>query len=83
MKTKLLKRLRRDADNLYFCFTTCKTYNNQMKIVWQVLRLIGTGKIVYFESDDEFEVNAMYESFKREYILYQSKYLRNKHFRKL
>lgn len=66
-----------------FCFTTCKTHNNQMKIVWQVLRLIGTGKMVYFESDDEFEVNKIYESIKKEYILYQLKYLRNKQLRKL
>lgn len=80
MRTKLLKRLRRDADNLYFVFPTCKTHNNQMKIVWQVLRLIGMDEIVYFESDDEFEANMMYESLKREYI---NRNLRNKHFRKL
>lgn len=40
-------------------------------------------EIVYFESDDEFEANMIYEAFKREYILYQAKYLRNKKLRKL
>lgn len=83
MKTKLLKRLRKKADNLYIIFPTCKTHNNQMKIIWQVSRLLGMDEIVYFESDDEFEANMIYEAFKREYILYQAKYLRNKKLRKL
>lgn len=83
MKTRLLKKLRRKADNLYIIFPTCKKHDNQMKMVWQVSRLLGMDKIVYFESDDEFEANMIYEAFKREYILYQVKYLRNKQLRKL
>lgn len=83
MKTKLLKKLRKKADNLYLIFPTNKIHNNQMKMVWQVLRLLGMDKIVYFESDNEFEANMIYEAFKREHILYQVKYLRNKKLRKL
>lgn len=83
MKTRLLKRLRREADNLYSFFPTCKTYNNQMKMVWQVCRLLGMKKICYFESEDDAEAKEMYDFLKRENILYQVKYLRNKQLRKL
>lgn len=83
MKIKLLKKLREKANNLYLIFPTCKTNNNQIKIVWQVSRLIGMDKIVYFESDDEFEANMIYKALKREHILYEVKYLKNKQIRKL
>lgn len=54
-----------------------------MKMVWQVSRLLGMDKIVYFESDNKFEANMIYEAFKREHILYKVKYLRNKQLKKL
>lgn len=83
MKTRLLKRLRRKADNLYFIFPTCKIYNNQMKMVWQVKRLVGMKEIVYVESEDELFALELYKELKREHILYEVMYLKNKQLRKL
>lgn len=83
MKTKLLKRLRREADNFYSIFPTCKTYNNQMKIVWQVKRLFGMEEIVYVESEDKLFALKLYKELKREHILYEVMYLKNKQLRKL
>lgn len=83
MKTRLLKRLRREADNLYSIFPTYKTYNNQMKIVWQVKRLVGEKEMVYVESEDELFALELYKQLKREHILYEVMYLKNKQLRKL
>lgn len=83
MKTRLLKRLRREADNLYSIFPSCKTHNNQMKIVYQVKRLFGMEEIVYVESEDELFALELYNELKREHILYEVMYLKNKQLRKL
>lgn len=82
MKTRLLKRLRRKADNLYSFFPTYKIYNNQIKKVWQVKRLFGMEEIVYVESEDELFALELYKELKREHILYEVMYLK-KQLRKL
>ena len=81
MKTRLLKRLRREADNLYSFFPACKTYNNQMKMVWQVKRLFGMKEIVYVESEDELFALELYKDLKRDHILYELMCLKNKQLR--
>lgn len=83
MKTKLLKRLRREADNLYSFFPTYKIYNNQMKKVWQIKRWVGEKGIVYAESEVELFALELYKELKREHILYEVMYLKNKQLRKL
>lgn len=83
MKTRLLKRLRREADNLYSIFPTCKIHNNQMKMVWQVKRLFGMKEIVYVESEDELFALELYKELKRDHIFYELMYLKNKQLRKL
>lgn len=83
MKTRLLKRLRREVDNLYSIFPTCRIYNNQIKKVWQVKGLVGMKEIVYVESEDELFALELYNELKRERILYEVLYLKNKQLRKL
>lgn len=83
MKTRLLKRLRREVDNLYSIFPTYRIYNNQMKMVWQVCRLLGMEKIVYVESEDELFALELYKELKRDHILYEVMCLKNKQLRKL
>lgn len=83
MKTRLLKRLRRKADNLYLIFPTCKTHNNQMKMIWQVKMLFGEKEIVCVESEDKLFALELYKELKRDYILYELMCLKNKQLRKL
>jgi hypothetical protein len=83
MKTRLLKRLRREADNLYFIFPAPMMCDDMMSIYWNVGVSLGDIRIVYLILDSEEEAKAVYESLKREYVLYSVKCQRLKRLRKL
>ena len=54
-----------------------------MKKVWQIKRWVGEKGIVYVESEDELFALELYNELKREHILYEVMYLKNKQLRKL
>lgn len=54
-----------------------------MKKVWQIKRWVGEKGIVYAESEVELFALELYKELKREHILYEVMYLKNKQLRKL